>query len=377
MLTTRPTIHVIAPFHSRLLKEHWSHCAFTQVALRQIKIFKALGCKVIDYSNWGSESEAFEHVELLSKRQFNKLYVDDGLPGHGNKAEIGSPGWQTWFAQLFVAIKQRVKTPGKHIILHTFGDAAGRLVKELPTGDVQHLEGQIGYDRGPFGAHRAYISDTWRHYLWGKYGSETGERRYSWVVPPFYDEADWPFVPQDAHLEPAVAKPYIAFMGRVTEDKGIHTILSLAKVRPDWYFKLAGSGDIRPFGTLPSNVEYLGVLPGNKRAAFLGSAAVHIAPTDYIEPCAGNVCEGMLMGTPAVGSNWGGFSETLQLPGGMRVSTLQEWIDAIEQAKHIPRSEVATYARSRFTLSVAAQKYARIAEQLLSFYGRGWYELRG
>lgn len=362
MEPTSPIVHVISPFHSRPAKEHWSHCAFTQVALRQIKIFKSMGCKVIDYSNWGSESEAWDHVELLGKGQFEKYFVDDGLPGHGNKAEIGSPGWQAWFAQLYIAIQQRVKEPGKHIIVHSFGDAAGRLVKGLPQHNIQHLEGQIGYDRASFGAFRVYISNAWRHYLWGKYGSTVGEQRYSWVIPPFYDEADWPFVPEDEN------DGYIAFMGRVTPDKGIRTILAIANARPDWRFKLAGSGDIKPFEPLPPNVEYLGVLPGRERASFLGRAAVHIAPTDYIEPCAGNVCEGMLTGTPAVGSSWGGFNETCL----HRAATLGEWVKEIELARAATRQAIAGYARGRFTLQAARASYERVFAQMLALYGQGW-----
>ena len=357
------TVHVIAPFHSRLMKEHWSHCAFTQITLKQIEIFKRLGHHVIDYSNYGSESTAHEHVELLSKDLFEQYFSDDGKPGH--EAVIGSVGHARWLTALILA-ECRMQEPGEHIVAHTFGDSAASLVPR--TTNASHFESHVGYDRMPFGVPRVYVSEAWRHFMWGKYPNQTGDRRYSWVILPYYDKPDWPEGP---------GGDYIAFMGRIVPDKGITTIKAIAEARPDWKFKVAGSGDLGPF-QMPSNVEHMGILPGNERAAFLGGASVQILPTEYIEPCAGSVIEGMLCGTPAVTSSWGGFTETVETGRtGYRAATLQEWIDGIDGAARLMRQHVAYRALGRFTLEAAEKQYAHVFEQLLSLRtSKGWYQTR-
>lgn len=355
------TVHVVAPFHSRLRKEHWSHCAFTQIALKQIEIFRRLGMHVIDYSNFGSESTAHEHVPLLDEAAFGRFFSDDGMPGH--RAEIGSPGWLEWITKLTASMKARSRGPGQHIVVHTFADAAACLLNDLP--EALHLESHVGYDRAPFGAKRVYVSEAWRHFMWGKYPNDVGDRRYSWVVLPYYDEEDWPFV--------KAPKDYVAFMGRVVNDKGISTIRAIASARPRWKFKIAGEGDPRPFD-LPSNVEHAGVLPGRDRARFVGDARVLLCPTEYVEPCAGVVCETALTGTPTVASSWGGFTETIRHgETGYHAATLAEWIAGIDAATALDRRRVARAARERFSLEAAAAGYARVFEQLLSLHGKGWY----
>lgn len=360
-MTSAPTVHVIAPFHSRLIKEKWSHCAFTQIALKQIEIFKRVGARVIDYSNFGSESTADKHVEILNRTVFRKHFSDDGIPGH--EAVIGSPGWTAWSARLTSTLLPRLDAHGDHIVIHTFGDSAASIV--LHTKTAQHLESHVGYDRAPFGIPRVYVSEAWRHFMWGKYPNDAGDRRYSWVVLPYYDTTDWTLVKKP--------RDYIAYMGRIAADKGVSTIQAIAKARPAWKFKIAGSGDPRPFD-LPKNVEYVGVLPGRDRAKFLGNARALLCPSEYVEPCAGVVCEAAMTGTPTVASSWGGFMETIvRGETGYQAATLAEWIAGIDAAKTLDRKHIADQARRRFSLDAAATQYGRIFETLLSLRRGGWY----
>lgn len=378
------TIHLVHPFHSRPTYEKWSHCAFSQIALKQVTVFRRLGCEVVSYGNWGDESDADEKATLLNAEEYAQHYADTGLPGHGaNGAVIGSPGHAAWLARLLPAVARRAGGPGDHVVLHTFADAAAALLGAFPT--ALHLEPHVGYDRPPFGANRVYVSQAWRHYLWGKHGSTAGDHRYSWVVLPYYDAASWPFVPKP-NARISEDAPYVAYLGRMTNDKGLSTVVEIARYRPDLRFKLAGSGttieafarDYQP----PANVEYLGTLPGKDRAAFLGDASVLLAPSEYAEPCAGVVCEAALCGTPSVASSWGGYTETV-LPGrtGFLAATLADWLDGVRgclsspRAGGIHREHVRREATRRFTLEAAAPQYGRVLEQLLSLKGAGWYAL--
>jgi glycosyltransferase involved in cell wall biosynthesis len=299
---------------------------------------------------------------VLSRERFRRHFSDDGIPGHD--AEIHSKGWKAWIGRLTPEVKKRAGSSGEHVIAHTFGDAAAPLVAELP--GASHLETHVGYDRAPFGAKRVYVSDTWRHFLWGKYPNDEGDRRYSWVVLPYYESEAWPLVKSPAG--------YVAYMGRITSAKGMRTLGAIAEARPNWKIRIAGSGNVVPF-KLPKNVKYLGILPGKDRASFLGNARVLLCPTDYVEPCAGVVCEAAMTGTPTVGSSWGGFGETI-IPGitGYTAATLAEWISGVDKASGLDRVAISTSAVTRFGLGAAARQYAVIVERLLSIKKpNGWY----
>lgn len=377
------TIHVISPFHSRLQKEKWSHCAFTQITLKQIQIFKMLGFHVIDYSNWGSESVADEHVEILNRDEFLNNFLDDGRPAHGN-AEVGGAAWKLWNDKVLAYFDRYVQShpeSGHNFVAHTFGNSAGQLVTEYP--EMMHLETHIGYDRPGFGARRVFVSEAWRNYLFGKYGSTAEDHRWSWAVLPYYDKADWPFVPDsDMRLIPGPTFDggYIAFLGRMTQDKGLCTVVDVAQRMPHLKFKLAGSGlshsDFLTIYKPTDNVEFLGEIAGKDRADFLGNTSCLIVPSEYLEPCAGVVCEAALCGTPSVTSSWGGFNETI-ISGmtGRTASFLGDYIRGIEAAIVMPRNIVRRFAEQRFSLEAAAVQYGRIFERLLTIKGDGWYTM--
>lgn len=369
------TCHVIAPFHTRLVSPLWDHCAFTTKTLKLIGMLGSLGYNVIDYSNAGSQGEErfsvgavdldprgyYEHVEMLSWAGFTRHFKDDGLPGDAN---LDSEGCKAFNHELKLAIGAGLRRPGRHVILHSFGDAARFLMQEH--SGVLQIESGVGYDRAPFGARRVFESDQWRHHLWGKYGSTPADRTYSWVIPNAVDPLEWPLRAGDGG--------YIAFMGRVTPQKGMNTIREIAKRLPGRQFKIAGAGEVEDRDEWPTNVAFIGPLRGGERAQFLGEAAVTICPTEYIEPFGGVAIESMFCGTPVVASSWGAFGSTV-VPGssGALARTLGDWIRGIDAVGSLYRPAVAGWARDRFALGAIAPLYHEAISQLIDLHGAGWY----
>lgn len=370
----KKTVHVIAPFHTRLVKEKWSNCGFTQITLNFIKVCKMLGYHVIDYSNFGSESVADEHVEILSKKEYLTTFLDDGAPATADNAEVGSPGWRIWHDALCPKVRARVDSEGYHFVAHPFGEAAAMLLRTCP--EAFHVETNIGYDRPGFGAYRIFCTEAWRNYHFGKYGSSVGDHRWSWVVPIYHERNEWPFrgVTRSTETRP------VSFLGRLTPSKGISTIIDIAKHMSNLPFEIAGPGmsgaDFQAAYKPPNNVNFLGLLEGKDRAAYYGRASVLLAPSEYLEPCGGVVLEAALCGTPSVASSWGGFRETIQVHRtGMLASTLAQWIDGVNFCRKLSRRTVADNAEARFTNESAVFQYDRIFEQLLTLKGEGWYTL--
>lgn len=324
-------------------------------------MLQAQGYKVIEYSNAGSESEAAEKVVMLSEKEYESLYSSrKDTDFYGNDAVIGSPGHTLFESRLIPALKERLQP--KDVICHPFGHVHQRLMSDFP--NHQHVETGIGYPTLMPHSHRIFESYAWMHYHQGKEGRNG--RNYEWVVPNYYDLNDWEVVTEPGQ--------YLAFLGRITELKGLDTIRAIADHSP-WPIILHGQGD--PSRWAHPNIEYRGPLNGKDRSAFLGGARALLAPSTFTEPFCGMAAEAMLCGTPIVSVNYGAMTETvIEGVSGFRCHTLQDWIDGIYSVGDLERHTIASIARSKWSLEACGKRYAKIFQQLNDLYRGGWYELR-
>jgi glycosyltransferase involved in cell wall biosynthesis len=382
-----PTFHSIGCFHTRLTDDY-SHCAFTGKCRRWPKMMKPYGWKTISYCNAGSDvPDADEIVTILNDEEFDQFYPrKDKTEFHGNHAVIGERGWPDFNSRLIVELAKRVR-PGD-IILHHFGRAHDQLVNIFP--QCAHVESGIGYSDRPFGSWRIFESQAWRHYHWGRWdhdGSvpkdEKGQNRYySWVVPNYFDLADWQVGTGEGD--------YIVYMGRITPEKGMTTIAAIIREyakrespMPKFVFAGQGNfeqevmrhvlGDPRP-DDHRLNIEYVGPVHGRRRSELIGNARCMLMPTSFIEPFAGSGVESMMCGTPLISVDYGAFTETvLEGKTGFRCNTLGDWIAAIEASKKLDRAQVASLTRARYSLEACGRLYDTAFRQLNELRGAGWY----
>ena len=187
------------------------------------------------------------------------------------------------------------------------------------------------------------------------------------MIPNYFDLDEW---------EPSYqAGEYLAFLGRITPTKGLHTIKSLADHSP-WPIILAGQGD--PTQVQHPNVQYIGPLEGRERSDFLRKARACLMPTKFTEPFGGSGVEGMLCGTPLIAVDYGAFTETI-IEGvtGFRCHTLQDWIDACDNAGSLDRKQISEIARDRYSLEACGKKYDKVFSDIDDLWRDGWYTLRG
>src|SRR6185436_7250803 len=115
----KPTLHLPAPFHVVVNAAH-SHCAFGSKVLKFSKMMHLYGWRIVEYSNGISESEADEHVQMLTQEELDRLAGKRAHTAfHGATAVIGSPHWTEFDKRLRVALRARVKP--RDFILHPFG----------------------------------------------------------------------------------------------------------------------------------------------------------------------------------------------------------------------------------------------------------------
>ena len=347
------TLHVLAPFHSRILLGN-SQCAFAALVLRFAKMMRAQGFRVVEYhAGSHSESEADEHVSVTDTETWERFWKT--TEGRGASPGNLDPGALVHFNNLLVLLQRRVGLGD--IVCHTYGDAYQWFVNNGLPVQLRHVETQIGYDRPPFGADRIFPSEAWRHHHFGKYSHTAEVMSRSEAIPHYFDESDWTI---NLHDTPQKEPRYIAYCGRLTKSK--HGILpELVRRLPEERFKIAGTGDTALFEGLP-NVELMGAVKGRDRDAFLGGATCLVCPTEFVEPFGAVAIEAAFCGTPTVGPNYGAYVETLgdfELGVRARSRNWRDWFGAIRIAQSLSRLKVAELARKRYNLSVIGQAYSR------------------
>ena len=100
---------------------------------------------------------------------------------------------------------------------------------------------------------------------------------------------------------------YVLYFGRLSEEKGIDTILNCKDVK----FKVAGTGEYEEKIKSADNIEYLGFKTGDELKELISKARLTVYPSVWYENCPFSVMESIMYGTPVVGSKIGGIPELI------------------------------------------------------------------
>ncbi len=129
---------------------------------------------------------------------------------------------------------------------------------------------------------------------------------------------------------------YALFVGRLSEEKGIETIVNAARLLPDIQFKIVGRGDdmerLHRLGDKIPNLEFLGFRVGDELKELYRNATVVLLPSRVNEVFPLILLEAMAAGKPVIASNVGGVPEIVEdRINGMLVhpSDVNAWTEAI------------------------------------------------
>lgn len=105
---------------------------------------------------------------------------------------------------------------------------------------------------------------------------------------------------------------YYCYVGRLSREKGVETLLSVAAKLP-YRLKIAGDGplveELRKNYVSFSQIEFLGRLNAPQVAELLSKARLLVMPSECYENNPLGVIEALCAGTPIVGANIGGIPE--------------------------------------------------------------------
>ena len=118
-------------------------------------------------------------------------------------------------------------------------------------------------------------------------------------------------IERDDDLDQPYRGKYILYFGRLSEEKGIKTLMHVAERLQNIQIKLAGTGDF-PLHDIPKNVELLGFKSGKDLKKVILESTYVIVPSEWYEPFGLCAAEAMALGKPVIASNIGGLPEIVE-----------------------------------------------------------------
>jgi glycosyltransferase involved in cell wall biosynthesis len=180
-------------------------------------------------------------------------------------------------------------------------------------------------------------------------------------------------LPEDLYSFEDTRGSYLAFLGRVSPEKGLDRAIEIAK-RVDMPLRIAAKVDrvdkeyfeqaIKPLLDHPL-VEYLGEVDEAGKSQLLGQAYALLFPIDWPEPFGMVMIEAMACGTPVVAWNRGSVPEILEEGvSGFMVEDVAGAVAAVERVGRLRRKGCREAFERRFTVRRMAQDYLAVYERL-------------
>jgi glycosyltransferase involved in cell wall biosynthesis len=179
-------------------------------------------------------------------------------------------------------------------------------------------------------------------------------------------------LPADLHRGIEEPEAYLAFLGRVSPEKGLDRAIEIAR-RAGLSLRVAAKVDradlayyeetIKPLLDQP-HVDFVGEIGEAEKQRFLGNARAVLFPIDWPEPFGLVMIEAMACGTPVIAFRRGSVPEVLdEGESGFVVSTIEEAVAAVDRLDEISRRGCRATFERRFTAPRMARDYVRIYRQ--------------
>lgn len=167
---------------------------------------------------------------------------------------------------------------------------------------------------------------------------------------------------------------YLAFLGRISPEKGIEQAIEIA-INTNMHLKIAAKvdkADEHYFNTCVRHlldhplIEYVGEIDETAKTFFLGEASALLFPINWEEPFGLVMIESMACGTPVVAFNHGSVSEVLdEGKSGFIVNQVTEAVEALAQIHTLSRGVVRYVFEQRFTASRMANDYIHLYKRIM------------
>ncbi|MGI0493333.1 glycosyltransferase family 4 protein [Alkalinema pantanalense CENA528] len=169
--------------------------------------------------------------------------------------------------------------------------------------------------------------------------------------------------------------PYLAFLGRISPEKGTHLAIQIAKAA-GWKLKLAGKVDVVDVDYFEQEIkplidgkqiEYLGEADHVMKNELMGNAVATLFPITWREPFGLVMVESMAAGTPVIALRLGSTPEIIDHgTSGFLCDTIDDCIAAIPKAAELDRTACRNHVRQHFSVQCMTAQYEAVYQQILA-----------
>jgi glycosyltransferase involved in cell wall biosynthesis len=168
---------------------------------------------------------------------------------------------------------------------------------------------------------------------------------------------------------------YLAFLGRISPEKGLDTAIAVAK-RVQVPLKIAAKIDqadqeyfdlrIQPLLDHPL-IEFIGEIGYKQKNEFLRNAMALLFPIRWPEPFGLVMIEAMACGTPVIAFPGGSVREVIENGlSGFIVNDIEEAVQAVSRIHELDRNICRRRFEKRFTAQRMTRDYIRLYERLVN-----------
>jgi glycosyltransferase involved in cell wall biosynthesis len=167
---------------------------------------------------------------------------------------------------------------------------------------------------------------------------------------------------------------YLAFIGRISPEKGIDRAIAIARAagiplriaaKVDRVDEEYFHAEIEPLLQGPG-VEYIGEIDDRHKSRFLGEARALLFPINWPEPFGLAMIEAMACGTPVLAFRNGAVEEVIdEGVTGHVIDDMKDALPTLERVLALDRGHVRRRFEERFCVSRMARDYVRVYERLI------------
>jgi len=187
-------------------------------------------------------------------------------------------------------------------------------------------------------------------------------------------------LPVDLHPLHQGKGEYLAFIGRVSPEKGLDRAIEIA-VQTNYPLKIAAKIDRvdqhyydKQIAHLMNHplIKFVGEIDEVQKTSLLGNARALLFPVDWAEPFGLVMIEAMSCGTPVIAFNRGAVPEVIE-DGvtGFIVETVPQAIEAFSRIHELSRTNIRRVFEQRFTAKRMAADYLQIYGSVIDKYESG------
>lgn len=181
-----------------------------------------------------------------------------------------------------------------------------------------------------------------------------------------FDMQHYPFSPKH--------DGYLLFVGRISQEKGIHYAIDAAKYlnMPLIIAAKVDSVEMKYYEEyvkprLGGKIKWIGEVDEEDRNKLMSRAMAFLHPACWREPFGLAIIEAMACGAPVIGFNRGSVPELVEDGvSGFVVEDTLEMIDAITRIDSVDREKTRNYALEKFSVKNMVDGYEAIYERILA-----------